>query len=1040
MFYFQEDKMRNKTSGIAFEKSIICLILFIMFACPPIGAEPVVQPETASTAEKLLNFAGGLAGISSGGQWGFINTAGKVVIKFIFKEIGSFDTDLAPARVDKEKWGYINKKGLYVINPKYDGARPFRGGYAPVKKGNAWGMIDKKGRLIIDYSYQDLKGFNSGLAPAKRVGKWGFINKKNKFVLERVWLDAGEFQEGLAPVKNLENQWGFIDTNGELYIEAQFDEAGEFSEGLAPVRVESKWGFVDYKGRYKVNPQYEDAKQFNEKLAAVKENGKWGYIDTKGRDVIDHQFDEAADFSDGYALVQKDGLVFYIDAKGKKALDVTAKTSTAAALEAEAIRSTQKPLQKQSAGNGFGSGNNAARIDNYLFYEEEFSGLLKCGLDDNGWPGACSVVTKLARVPGGEMTCQYGSSMFVLDNSEPGKLVLKEFSNLDDFKSSKVTVFSDSDTENSLKVCPVVDDDFFYVLSVKDANTSMLYRLLKYSRTDAGAKAISGDEITVAGSNYEVRIRRIPDTNSVGVFIRTSRIDNKDNTQHVALNCYAVNLDTMKNSALARKDDVLSDRAPYNDKWMSDVCYAAIDGKAGFVTGFCFNEATLSPRYDIFFIPLYTSDEGLENFYFNSESITSVKKTFNFTRLPSLMYHNIGFTPSKKMEEGFVDELRYLDRYWYGHGPDWKSMVDSGLKFISSEEEDKNFKTFSLGRFRPVGVVFGVPPRYDDKTANASLFTLATTSSDVSSMIYASTFGTASTTSKEWKSAKMSFMRSSMLSKSVINSMTKQIDLYASQTVSIESYGKMSAWVIGAPTYINYYLYETRNKDSKEPLKIMSPKGALDFISYTVMPVVLPADTSKYSYLCYDISKPDSADAVFGGLDASWNEVVKGLPAFYANDDIEKWTREDRGDLWYQNSLSNKKYDVKVIKVNTATSETDRFSVTDTKRNIESKSKKVRLKLPFIKERFVNVTNATSTTLSDKNEWIWDYQMIKYKDIGNPKQITDTIYLFLPKEGSTAADLPWSSDFMKENNIVTFAICYGVNYGIMKDAEIDAAK
>ncbi len=1034
-----EDKMKKITPGMSAGKMLACLILFIALTPFALFAEPVEDPDKVTTAEKLLSFAGGLAGVSSGGQWGFINTAGKVVIKFIFKEIGSFNADLAPARVDKQKWGYINKKGLYVINPKYDGARPFSDGLAPVKKGQAWGMIDKKGRLIIDYSYQDLKSFNSGLAPAKRVNKWGFINKKNKFVLDRVWLDAGEFQEGLAPVKDLENQWGYIDTKGKIYIETQFDEAGEFSEGLAPVRVENKWGFVNYKGQYKINPQYEDAKQFSEKLAAVKENGKWGYIDPKGRDIIAHQFDDAADFSDGYALVQKEGVAFYIDTEGNKALDVTVKTASGAALETETLRSIQNEQQKLSAYDGSANGNNANRIDNYLFYEWEFHELFMCSLDDNGWPTTCESLTKLMQVPGGELTCQYDSSMFVLDSSEPGKLVLKEFSNLNDFKSSKVTVFPDSDSEHNLKVCPVVDDDFFYVLSVKDGKTFKTYRLLRYSRKDSSAKAVFGDEIRVEDSNYEVRIRRIPDTNSVGVFIRSDRIDPYKG-QIVDLNCFTIDLDTMKSTPVVRKQDILKDRERPHGKWMSDVCFATIDGKVGFVTGFCTNRAEISPDNDILFIPLYTSDEKLENFYFTSDSIVSVKKKFNFTRLPSLMYHNIGFTPSQKFDEGFVDELRYLDRYWYGHGPDWKSMTDSALKFTESKEEDKNYKTFSLGRFRPVGVVFGVPPRYDDKTSNASKFTLATTSTDISSMIYATTFGKASTTSKDWASGKISFSRSSMFSNSVIKSQTKQIDLYASQTVSIESYGKNSAWVIGAPTYINYYLYETRNKDSKEPLKIMSPKGVIDFISYTVMPVVLPADTSKYSYLCYDISKPDGKDAVFGGLDPSWNEVVKGLPAFYSNDDIEKWARDDRGDIWYQNSLSNKKYDVKVIKVNTATSESDRFSITDTTRKIESKSKKVRLKLPFIKERSVNVTNATSMTLSDKNEWIWDYQMIKYKDIGNPKQITDTIYLYLPKEGATAADLPWSSDFMKENNIVTFAICYGVNYGIMKDADKDAVK
>ncbi len=1030
-----------------FIKVLACLILFIAFVCPPTKAEPVVQPETAGTAEKLLSFAGGLAGVCSGGQWGFINTAGQVVIKFIFKEIGSFDVDLAPARVDKKKWGYINKKGLYVINPRYDGARPFSSGMAPVRKGDLWGMIDKKGRLIIDYSYEDLKGFNSGLAPAKRVGKWGFINRKNKYVLDRVWLDAGSFQEGLAPVKDLENQWGFIDTRGEIYIETQFDEAGEFSEGLAPVRVESKWGFVDYNGRYRINPQYEDAKQFSEKLAAVKENGKWGYIDPKGGDVIAHQFDEAADFSDGYALVKKDDLVFYINTEGKKALEVSVKSAGAAAAETEALRSAKA----RSDAIDIGSGDNASRIGQYLFYECEGRYLYMCSLDDNGWPTACKTLTMLSERPFGEMTCQYDDSMFVLDNTGNGKCVLKEYSSTDDFKSFKSISFLDSDPAENLKICPVVDENFIYVLSVKDRKS---VRFWKYSRTGGGASAVPGGEISVNGHIYDVRVRRIPDTNSAAVFIRSSNIDPVDRKtkegrkkydyEYAALNCYVINLDTMKNSALARRDKVQADRISskgyFDDKWMSDVCHAAIDGKLGFIAGFASNEYKMSPAHDIFFIPLYAEDENLENFYFTSGSIESVKKKFDISRLPSLMYHNIGFTPAKKFDAGFVDELRYLDRYWYGHGPDWKMMTDSGLKFISSMEEDKNYKTFSLGRFRPVGVVFGVPPRYDDKTTGASRFTLATASSDASSMIYATTFGTASTTNKEWKTINKSFTKSNEFSNSVIKSQTKQIDLYASQTVSIESYGKMSAWVIGAPTYINYYLYETRNHVSGEPLKVMSQKGPLDFLSYSALPVVLQADTNKYSYMCYDISKPDSPDAVFGGLDPGWNEVVKGLPTFFANDDIGKWVKDDRGELWRQNALSGNKYDVKVIKINTSTSDTDRFAITDARRTIESRSKKVRLKLPFVKERFVNVTNSTNATLSEKNEWIWDYQMIRYKDIDYPKQITDTIYLFLPKEGATAADLPWSSDFMKENNIVTFAICYGVNYGIMKDAEINAVK
>ncbi len=306
-------------------------MLLIVSSLSTSAAEPAGQTGIAGTAEKLQSFSGGFAAVCMGGKWGFIDTSGKTVIKFMFREVGSFNSNLAPARVDKQKWGYINKKGLFVINPRFDDARPFSSGYAPVKKGDLWGFIDTKGRLVHDYSYEDLKGFYSGLAPAKRVGKWGYINKKGTFVLKRQWLEAGEFREGLAPVKDLENQWGYIDTNGIIKIESQFDEAKEFSEKLAAVKVESKWGFINYKGRYRINPQYEEVMRFSQGYAAAKKDGKWGYVDRLGHDDIPFIYDEASDFSDYIALVAKDGLAYYIDDAGVKTLDVTMKTGAPAA-------------------------------------------------------------------------------------------------------------------------------------------------------------------------------------------------------------------------------------------------------------------------------------------------------------------------------------------------------------------------------------------------------------------------------------------------------------------------------------------------------------------------------------------------------------------------------------------------------------------------------------------------------------------------------------------------------------------------------------
>ncbi|MBP8981111.1 MAG: WG repeat-containing protein [Syntrophobacterales bacterium] len=281
-----------------------------------------------TTAEQIMHFTEGLAGILVKGKWGFIDAAGKNVIAPIFHEVLNFKEKYAAVRLEK-RWGFIDKKGRFIINPNFEGARSFSEGLAPVKRGNLWGCINEKGNLVLDYSFEDIKGFNGGLAPAKRAGKWGFIDKKGRFKISTVYLDAGEFSEKVAPVKNLENQWGYINARGKYVINAQFDEAASFSEGLALVKDDNKWGFINKKGKFVINPQYEAAHPFAEKLAAVKSQGVWGYIDTKGKTVIPFSFEGAGNFNTGLAVVSKDGMAFFIDPKGKKAIDIAAKKTMA---------------------------------------------------------------------------------------------------------------------------------------------------------------------------------------------------------------------------------------------------------------------------------------------------------------------------------------------------------------------------------------------------------------------------------------------------------------------------------------------------------------------------------------------------------------------------------------------------------------------------------------------------------------------------------------------------------------------------------------
>ena len=159
---------------------------------------------------------------------------------------------------DTGKYGYINKSGIYVIAPKFNGARGFSEGLASVciGAGNAyvgggkWGYINKKGKIVITPQYDWPGAFKNGLAFVQmgdpKTGKYGVINKSGEYVvkpqfnshvgvaflegLARVYIgDSGPFEPG--------NEWGYIDEQGKIVIPLQFADARGFSEGLAAVQV-----------------------------------------------------------------------------------------------------------------------------------------------------------------------------------------------------------------------------------------------------------------------------------------------------------------------------------------------------------------------------------------------------------------------------------------------------------------------------------------------------------------------------------------------------------------------------------------------------------------------------------------------------------------------------------------------------------------------------------------------------------------------------------------------------------------------------------
>jgi hypothetical protein len=115
------------------------------------------------------------------------------------------------------KFGYINTAGEVVIK-WFEVANPFaKNGLASVKIRGKYGYVDRAGAVVIRPQFEDTYRFaENGLSVAKQGGKWGYINVKGEFVIPPRFDLASTFEYDNIAVVVLEGKKGYIDTAGKF--------------------------------------------------------------------------------------------------------------------------------------------------------------------------------------------------------------------------------------------------------------------------------------------------------------------------------------------------------------------------------------------------------------------------------------------------------------------------------------------------------------------------------------------------------------------------------------------------------------------------------------------------------------------------------------------------------------------------------------------------------------------------------------------------------------------------------------------------------
>jgi hypothetical protein len=150
------------------------------------------------------------------------------------------------------KFTYIDKSGTLITSQRFDSARDFSEGLAPVQAGKLWGFIDRTGLTVIPPKFEDARPFSSGLSRVLLGGKYGYADKIGTIVISPQFKEAESFSDGLAVVGDGAGRYWYINPGGQRSFPGDFAHASPFFKGLAHVQLSQDpetYAYIDTSGR-----------------------------------------------------------------------------------------------------------------------------------------------------------------------------------------------------------------------------------------------------------------------------------------------------------------------------------------------------------------------------------------------------------------------------------------------------------------------------------------------------------------------------------------------------------------------------------------------------------------------------------------------------------------------------------------------------------------------------------------------------------------------------------------------------------------------
>lgn len=286
----------------------------------------------------------GLAKIRQGRLYFFVDRQGKKTHKSMLKTAGDFNEEgISKVRLRNKTYNFVNHEGKLISKKNFQAVKYFHQDLAPVKRKDFWGFIDKRGFFRIQPKYNSVSCFYKNYAQVsytkeeikEKKEKNGKITKEKIKITERYFIDPsenrrdslssslawfrvdrymylGEFEKGIARMQ-LYNRIGFINNQGQIVIPAYYDEATDFYQGYAFVKKRKEYFFINTQSDTLKNISVKnvplniknklDTRPEEERYEIFELNGRQGLQTPNGTVIIPPKYTNLGKYSEGLAVV-----------------------------------------------------------------------------------------------------------------------------------------------------------------------------------------------------------------------------------------------------------------------------------------------------------------------------------------------------------------------------------------------------------------------------------------------------------------------------------------------------------------------------------------------------------------------------------------------------------------------------------------------------------------------------------------------------------------------------------------------------------------